>query len=292
MYRGSARGGFVGLGPAGEFAWWDWIECQVYYRQAKLLLDGAAPSEDWRLLVLPAAAQLAGLAQRDAAGVQFAALLKLRPDDVERQMEYHQNAAAGAADRSQWREAAYGFTRASELAPDDANLLVSRSIALLLAGDLDGYRTACQALIEQFGDTEVAQLAGDIAFCCALTDDSIPDMQRLIPLAQRQSGLFHRSYILGAALYRAGRYEESIECFEKAAPAYQPTSWDWTFWAMAQASDWGTRARQNACWPKPRAGSKRQAGPRTLISAIHNPPGGGGTSLVCFRYCSAKQKRS
>ena len=60
MYRGSARGGFVGLGPAGEFAWWDWIECQVYYRQAKLLLDGAAPSEDWRLLVLPAAASWRG----------------------------------------------------------------------------------------------------------------------------------------------------------------------------------------------------------------------------------------
>jgi tetratricopeptide (TPR) repeat protein len=231
MYRGSAGGRFNGLGPAGEFAWWNWIECQVYYRQAKLLIDGAAPSEDLRLLVLRARA-LAAIAQRDAAGVQFAALLKLRPDDAERQMEYYQNAAASAADRRQWREAADGFSKASELAPDDSRLLFSRSMALLLAGDLDGYRAGCQALIEQFGNTEVA-LAGDIAFCCALVDGSIPDMQRLIPPAQLASGLYHRSYILGAALYRAGRYEESIQCLESTALAYQPSAWDWTFLAMA-----------------------------------------------------------
>jgi tetratricopeptide (TPR) repeat protein len=40
-------------------------------------------------------------------------------------------------------------------------------------------------------------------------------------------------YVLGAALYRAGKFEESIECFEKEAKSFQPRAWEWSFLAMA-----------------------------------------------------------
>ena len=37
----------------------------------------------------------------------------------------------------------------------------------------------------------------------------------------------------GAALYRAGRYDESVRCFETAAKIYRLGAWDWCFLAMA-----------------------------------------------------------
>ena len=39
--------------------------------------------------------------------------------------------------------------------------------------------------------------------------------------------------MLGAALYRSGQYEESIQCFEDAAETFRPRAWDWSFLAMA-----------------------------------------------------------
>jgi tetratricopeptide (TPR) repeat protein len=37
----------------------------------------------------------------------------------------------------------------------------------------------------------------------------------------------------GAALYRVGKYEEAIRCFEAKAQFYCPRAWDWCFLAMA-----------------------------------------------------------
>jgi tetratricopeptide (TPR) repeat protein len=60
-------------------------------------------------------------------------------------------------------------------------------------------------------------------------------MQRLVPLARVSDPNWHwGAGVRGAALYRAGKYDECAECFEKAARIYRPRAWDWCFLAMAQ----------------------------------------------------------
>src|SRR5690606_37452649 len=130
-------------------AWWDWLECQLFYREAKLLVDGAPPAEDPRRLVLRARA-FAGLRRNSTAETEYAAALKLWPDDPQVRLEFHRCAGYSAIRRRQWGEAAAEFSKSSELTPDDAGLWKFRAIALLGTGDEAGYRKTCRAAFERF----------------------------------------------------------------------------------------------------------------------------------------------
>ena len=82
--------------------------------------------------------------------------------------------------------------------------------------------------------TEDRETAGNVLLACVLRDDTLPDMARLLPLTRVAGSIWHwGTWARGAALYRAGRYEESVRCFERAAKIYRPRAWDWCFLAMA-----------------------------------------------------------
>jgi len=67
-----------------------------------------------------------------------------------------------------------------------------------------------------------------------LRDDVLPDMGQLLPITRISDSLWHwGADVRGAALYRARKYEESIQSFETAAKTYRPRAWDWCFLAMA-----------------------------------------------------------
>ena len=60
------------------------------------------------------------------------------------------------------------------------------------------------------------------------------DRARLLPLTRVAATIWHwGTWARGAALYRAGRYEESVQCFERAVQLHRPRAWDWCFLAMA-----------------------------------------------------------
>jgi tetratricopeptide (TPR) repeat protein len=214
-------------------SWWNWLECQLFYREAKVLIDGAPPPDDPRLHVVRARG-FAGLGQRDKAAVEYAEALKLRPDDPQFLVEAHYNRGNFAAQRSQWGRAAAEFERASELRLMDARLWCLRAAAHLQAGEVDAYRQACAAMIERFERSEEPRLANDMVRTCSLMGDALPDMARLLPLA-RVASTRHAGNVrmLGAVLYRAGRYEEAVQSFEKAAKVYPLRASDWSFLAMA-----------------------------------------------------------
>jgi tetratricopeptide (TPR) repeat protein len=134
----------------------------------------------------------------------------------------------------QWRQAADAFSQANELQPDVAYLWTHRAIALLAAEDVDAYRQTCTAMLTRFGTTENARTASDVLEACVLRENALPDKAFLLPLARVAAPSWHKgTYVRGAALYRAGRYEESIQCFEAEARAFRPRVWDWAFRAMA-----------------------------------------------------------
>ena len=235
MYRNQGGHWVHHLGAAAfwPIPWWDWLECQLSYREAKVLIEGAPPPEDSRLCVLRARA-FAGLRWHTRADVEYAKACKLRPDDTQVRLEAHRNRGYLCVHLRQWSQAAAEFARASDLQPDDVYLWHFRALAHLGAGNVGAYRQACAAMVERFEKTANANVASNVVQGCVLRNAALPDMTRLVRLAQVAApDLFSNTYVRGAALYRAGRYDEAIRCFETAAKAYRPRAWDWSFLAMA-----------------------------------------------------------
>jgi serine/threonine protein kinase/Flp pilus assembly protein TadD len=213
--------------------WWDYLECQLLYGEAKALIDGAVPPDDPRLHVLRARA-LAGLHRGEQAALEFDAALRLSPQDSQIRVEAHRNRGRCCVRENQWRDAAAEFAKAVELRPDDPTLWRFQAVAHLADGDVEAHRQTCSAMLEHFAQTGDRFAAGNVLLVCVLRGDALPDMARLLPLTQVSDTLFHwGAEVRGAALYRAHRYQESVQWFEAAAKKYRRRSWDWCFLAMA-----------------------------------------------------------
>jgi serine/threonine protein kinase/Flp pilus assembly protein TadD len=214
-------------------AWWDFLEGQVYYEEAKRLIDGVPPPNDPRLHVLRARA-FAALRRPEKAVTEYDAALQLNPRDPQIAIESHRNRGYFFLSDNQWREAASEFAKAYQLRPEDSFLWRFQSIAFLAAGDLDAYREACTTGLERFEKTENPETAGNVLLVCTLRDDALADMSRLLPLIRVADPLWHWGvWARGAAYYRTGRIEASVECFEAAAKMFHPNAWDLCFLAMA-----------------------------------------------------------
>jgi tetratricopeptide (TPR) repeat protein len=209
------------------------LECQLYYREAKMLIDGAPPLDDQRLHVLRARA-FAGLRWSEKAAEEYDAAMKLSTRDPRVRLEAHRNRGYWCAGLRQWGEAAAEFAEAGELQPDDSYLWRFRAVAHFAAGNADAYRQTCAAMLKRFEKTEDRQTAGNVLLACVLSDDTLPDMARLLPLTRVADRTWHwGTWARGAALYRAGRYEDSVRCFETAAKTFRPRAWEWCFLCMA-----------------------------------------------------------
>jgi Flp pilus assembly protein TadD len=236
MFKGSAGMPWThhqGATITWPVAWWDWLECQVYYREAASLIDGSSLPDDPRRHVLRARS-LAGLARNFTADVEYAKALKGLPNDRQIQLEAHRSAGYSAVGRREWHQAAGEFQLAVELEPEDAYLWRFLIVAHLAGGDETAYRQSCRAMQVRFAETTDWQVAGNLALVCVLKDDALPDMSPLLPLAQVAAPWPHLgNYVLGAALYRAGKYAAAVRTFENGARIYRPRGWDWSFLAMA-----------------------------------------------------------
>jgi tetratricopeptide (TPR) repeat protein len=198
------------------------------------VIDGDPPPDDPRLHVLRARA-FAGLDWREHAATEFDAALKLSPQDPQIRLEAHHNRAMVCVRSSRWRDAAVEFGKAAELKPDDAKLWRFWAVAHFAGGDLDAHRQTCTAMLGRFGQTEDRFVAGNVLLACVLSGDASPDPERLLLLTRVSDALWHwGGGVRGAALYRAGRYQESVQCFETEARKYRPRGWDWCFLAMAK----------------------------------------------------------
>jgi serine/threonine protein kinase/Flp pilus assembly protein TadD len=213
-------------------AWWDWLECELLYREAKLLIDGEPPADDPRLRVLRARA-FAGLRRQFTSEREYAAVLQIWPDDLQIQLEVHRCAGYAAIGRKDWPQVAAAFSRAADLAPQDADLQYFAAVAMLHAGDLDGFRKSCAGMLDRFENTADPAVAAQVVAACVLRRDALADVDRLLPLANNAAPQYDSPSLLGAALYRSGQYEASIQCFQSSARTYRPRAWDWCFLAMA-----------------------------------------------------------
>src|SRR5262249_29409246 len=89
-------------------------------------------------------------------------------------------------------------------------------LSLVEAGNRAGVRRVCEDLLKRFGKTTDPAQANIVAWSCVLVPDAVADREAPIRLAEAALARWsegERSDVLntlGAALYRAGRFEEAI----------------------------------------------------------------------------------
>ncbi|MDZ4783657.1 MAG: protein kinase [Planctomycetia bacterium] len=216
-------------------AWWDWLEFQISCREAWALIHGEQRPMDPRLQVMRARA-FASLRKNFTADMEYAKALKLLPEDAEVRLEFHRSAGYSAVGRRDWRLAATEFAQASALAPEDPTMWRFVATAHFAAGDRDAYRRVCAAMVRQFERNNEPRTAGELLRSCALSADSLDDMSQLLEFSRTSDVLWHwGAWARGSALYRVGKYEACVECFDAAAKIHVPRAWDWCFLAMAHS---------------------------------------------------------
>src|SRR5262249_35598292 len=94
--------------------WYDWVECQVLYREAHAQIEPTPPPEDPRLRVARGRA-FAALGWYDRADAEFATAVRLAPDGPTIRSAYFRFHVT----RERWREAEAELAALVRLSPDD-----------------------------------------------------------------------------------------------------------------------------------------------------------------------------
>ena len=213
--------------------WWDWLELDLRYHEAARQIGGTAPPPDVRVSLLRARA-FAGLRRSDQAVSEYDAALSLAPTDTQVLMESHRARAYRHASHERWPDAAAEYAKACDLLPGDVNLWRFRAITEFLGGDLAACRRSCAALLERFGGTTDTMIACRLAEVCTMFPDATGDPARLLPVADLAARQWHYgAWVRGAALYRAGKYQQGVDCFTRMREVHRLRAWEQCFLAMA-----------------------------------------------------------
>jgi serine/threonine protein kinase/Flp pilus assembly protein TadD len=94
--------------------WYDWVECQVLYREAYAQIEQMPPPEDPRLHVVRGRA-FAALGRHDQADAEFARVTRLAPNDPQIRSACFRYYVA----KESWREAEAELATLVRLSPDD-----------------------------------------------------------------------------------------------------------------------------------------------------------------------------
>jgi WD40 repeat protein/serine/threonine protein kinase/tetratricopeptide (TPR) repeat protein len=141
------------------------------------------------------------------------------------------------------------------------------ALVRLRQGNENGYRQACITALERFEQTEDPNLAAQVVWTCSLAPDSTSDSERLVRLAWRgfsdetngdafrsllydlwersvRAGVsedmdsYVRRRALSAALYRAGKFKEAVQCASFAMKLRkEPAPSVWLILALAHERD-------------------------------------------------------
>jgi WD40 repeat protein/tetratricopeptide (TPR) repeat protein/tRNA A-37 threonylcarbamoyl transferase component Bud32 len=194
------------------------------------------------------------LGDYEKALADFAAALKFRPNLT----WLYKGRAAVHAERRQWDKARADLARARKLDPFDSQALSSHALLCLQTGDVEGYRSGCAEMLKRFGGYTHPPLVSSIAWLCSLRPDAVADRDLPLRLAELAASREPKNpgfqNTLGAALYRARRFEEAVQQLQKAAELRGKggSAWDCLFLAMTchrlghteEAKTWQHKAAQ------------------------------------------------
>ena len=125
---------------------------------------------------------------------------------------------------SRWDMSASPMAKWVESDPNNLLFRYLHILKLLEAGNRAGVRLACEDLLKRFGNTNDPARVKSVAWYCVLAPEAVADQEALVRLAERVLALHpergkERSdalKTLGAALYRAGQFEEAIRRLDES----------------------------------------------------------------------------
>jgi tetratricopeptide (TPR) repeat protein len=123
--------------------------------------------------------------------------------------------------RERWVEAEAAFDEAVRARPLNSAVWEERILALMAAGARDGLRKVASDLLKRFRETTDPSSANWVARSCVLASGAVADCDAPVKLAEialKGSPSDEKPYVLntlGAALYRAGRFEDAIRRLEE-----------------------------------------------------------------------------
>jgi tetratricopeptide (TPR) repeat protein len=120
-----------------------------------------------------------------------------------------------------WSEAADHYAQAFAKQPPGNPLdWAFFAPVLLLNGDVSEYRRLCTNMLHQFGDTPGIQWVFEIIYGASLGSTEASEVARWVQLAEGelavQPHLDWRMSKLAQALYRAGRFKDSLQAFQQS----------------------------------------------------------------------------
>jgi serine/threonine protein kinase/Flp pilus assembly protein TadD len=193
----------------------------------------------------------------DEARAEYRKAIELDPKNVQAYL----NLGISYATQGRWKEAAAAFDRGLELDPVDHERWCQDAYLHLEAGDVGGYRRACQELVKRFGDTDDAVIAEQTANACLMLPDALgaAESERVQRLAERavtgtEEHGWYRFFVVakGLADYRAGRYAEAVRRMEQFPPSADGTHLDATKLAVLAMAyhGWGRAQEAEAALAK------------------------------------------
>jgi tetratricopeptide (TPR) repeat protein len=174
------------------------------------------------------ARSLAGRKAWDKAIGDFDQAARLRPTDTKLCLER----AECLANLGRLEQAAADYARGLPSDLGSPSAWYEAALAHLGAGKIDEYKHICAEMYARFGGTTNPEIAQRLSY--ALADR--PDVGANVPLAQFEV-LTAGTGAFGAALYRAGKWEEAVSEFDqpgRGASGFR-LAWQWLFRAMAHA---------------------------------------------------------
>jgi tetratricopeptide (TPR) repeat protein len=114
-------------------------------------------------------------------------------------------------------------------------------LCLLESGDLPGYRRAAADLIARFGKVTAPNEVNNFAWYCVLGANALANLNAPVRMAETALAGYAPNQkrfalnTLGAALYRAGRFDDAIQRLDESGRAAGGAGvpQDWAFLAMA-----------------------------------------------------------
>jgi tetratricopeptide (TPR) repeat protein/predicted Ser/Thr protein kinase len=212
----------------------DWLEFNLLYDEARSQFRQKEPPGDPRLAALRARAFTA-IGRFDEAEAEYKAAIALAaPNDARLRMELHRCAAYRLVHQNAFGRAADEFAEAARLEPDDIRLWVGQAQAHLAAGNVQAYQRVCAEMLQRHPNLNNAATADRLVWTCANRVDSLPHMEVLLPLADLAlAGYPGAARTKGAALVRAGRYEEALRSFDASSRINAPHPANMCFQAIA-----------------------------------------------------------
>jgi serine/threonine protein kinase/Flp pilus assembly protein TadD len=155
----------------------------------------------------------------EAIAVYRQGLEHLSPTDV----RLHLQLASALRKRGDFEEAITAVRQAIDRQPQQSGYHYYLAMLEVLRADKAGYRKVCSGMLDTFKESLDAYTA---ACACALGPDAMTDWSRPLEAAQTADVARQTKYetitLVGALLYRAGRFQEAAQRLTEAETKHQP----------------------------------------------------------------------